>query len=429
MLSAHSFRRGLSALALVSVISAAVASVAVADNIKNYLVNGVGVGNSVTILEGTSAEIPYIVQETGGSCDAEDGTPVTVSINVPSEVTPTPSHLVFSECDVEQLVSFSAPPGTYDIPAVTWTDPEGSYNTGTTPFVLTVQGAEPAPTTSNTAPVVTVSSNDVVDGSVEGNTTGGAIVSFTASATDAEDGPLTATCNVESPAFFALGEHTITCSATDSEELVGTETLHFAVVDTTPPTLTVPGEIVQTATTSTGNIVDFTGLSASDIVDPEPIVECVDASGEPIASGVRLLGSHLIRCTATDDSGNEASASFTVKVLFEFLGFYQPIDMDVRNAMKAGATAPMKFRITNGAGGYIGDLSAVVMGSSRSHLCVEAPEDSLEEYATGGTALRYDSAAQQFIFNWQSPKQPGTCWQVKLTLADGTARYATFSLR
>jgi large repetitive protein len=429
MLSTHSIRRGISALALAAVISAAVASTAVADNIKNYLVNGVGVGNSVTILAGTTTEIPYDVHETGGSCDAADGTPVTVSINVPSEVTATPSHLVFSACGVQQLVTFSAPPGTHNIPAVTATDLDGSYNTGSTSFVLTVQGSEPAATSLNEAPVVTMSSDDVIDGLVEGNAIGGANVSFTASATDAEDGLLAATCNVESAAFFALGNHTITCSATDSEGRAGTATLSFEVVDTTAPALTVPGNIVQTATAATGNIVDFTGLSASDIVDPAPIVDCVDASDASVASGDRLLGTHQITCTATDGSGNQAKASFTVKILFDFPGFHQPIDTDVRNAMRAGATAPMKFRITDGAGGYISDLSAVVMTTSRSFICDNSPEDSLEEYAMGGTALRYDSTDQQFIFNWKSPKLPGTCWQVKLMLADGTARSVTFSLR
>jgi large repetitive protein len=429
MLSTHAIRRVVRALALASVVSVLVASTALADNIKNFLVNGVGVGNEVTILEGTSTTVPYMVQETGGSCDAADGSPVTVSINVPVGVTATPSSLVFSDCGVEQSVTFSAPPGAYSIPAVTATDADGSYSTGTTPFVLTVLGDGPSVANSNTAPVVTVSSSDVVGGVVEGNTTGGANVSFTASVTDAEDGSLTASCDAASPAFVALGARTITCSAVDSGGLVGTATLSFAVVDTTPPTLTVPADIAQTATTATGNIVDFNGLSASDIVDPSPIVGCADASGAPVASGARLLGSHRISCTATDGSGNQADASFTAQVLFEFLGFHQPVDMNVRNAMKAGGTAPLKFRITNGAGGYIGDLSAVVTGTSRAFGCSTAPEDTLEEYATGGTALRYDSTAQQFIFNWQSPKQPGTCWQVKLTLADGTARYATFSLR
>jgi hypothetical protein len=56
------------------------------------------------------------------------------------------------------------------------------------------------------------------------------------------------------------------------------------------------------------------------------------------------------------------------------------------------------------------------------------PVDNLEEYATGGTALRYDFTANQFIYNWQSPKQSGACYQVVLTLADGSTHKAMFQL-
>ena len=53
----------------------------------------------------------------------------------------------------------------------------------------------------------------------------------------------------------------------------------------------------------------------------------------------------------------------------------------------------------------------------------------LEAYATGGTQLRYDSAAHQFIYNWQSPKKPGTCYTITIGLTDGTSHSATFQLK
>ena len=48
---------------------------------------------------------------------------------------------------------------------------------------------------------------------------------------------------------------------------------------------------------------------------------------------------------------------------------------------------------------------------------------------TGGTSLRYDAAAAQFIFNWQTPKQAATCWRVDVTFTDGTAKSASFKLK
>jgi hypothetical protein len=425
----HPFRRIVASIAAAAIAAVAVAVPAAADNIKNFVANGVGVGNALDVPEGTEAVVPYRVERTGPTCDAADGTPVTITINVAAGVTATPGQLVFSSCDDTQSVAFSAPPGTYNIPSVTWADQQGDYGTVTTAFVLRVEGGARS-TNTNTAPDVTISSDDINDGFVEANTTRGAVVSFTASAQDAEDGEIGASCEATSPSIFALGEHSITCSAVDSGGLGSTGTLTFDVVDTTAPALTVPTSIYQTATSASGNVVEFAGLSASDIADPAPEIECTDTTtGQAITSGARLLGTHAITCTATDESGNQSSDSFTVRVMFDFLGFRSPIDVHVRNSMKAGSTAPMKFRVADGVGGYIGDLSAVVTATSRSYVCTAAPEDNLEEYAMGGTALRYDTTAQQFIFNWQAPKQPGTCWQVKVTLADGTAWSATFGLK
>lgn len=419
--------------AVASLTGLLVASTAKADNVKNYVVNGIGVGQKVTVDEGSSALIDYSIEKTGPDCDATTASPVTVNIGVPAGVTASPASLVFTNCGTRQAVSFSAAPGVYPIPAVTWVDNSGSYGVNTTAFELTVaqvQGPN-LPVVNevvNSAPVVEISSVDVKNGTVEGNTTGGAFVGFSASAVDEEDGVLPVSCDATSGQFFGLGSNAVTCTATDKNGATGSATFEFSVVDTTAPSVHVPADIFEKAQTAKGNGVRF-AVTATDIVDPSPEVSCSDQTGRRVVSGDIFLGTNDVTCTAWDATGNGAAGAFGTDVLFDFLGFYQPIDISVRNAMKAGSTAPMKFRISDGKGGYIGDLSAVVMGSSRSYACNTAPEDTLEEYATGGTALRYDTTAQQYIFNWQSPKQPGSCWQVKLMLADGTARYATFGLK
>ena len=39
--------------------------------------------------------------------------------------------------------------------------------------------------------------------------------------------------------------------------------------------------------------------------------------------------------------------------------------------------------------------------------------DDIEMTTTGSTTLRYDDVAGQFIQNWQTPKKPGACYQVR----------------
>ena len=49
--------------------------------------------------------------------------------------------------------------------------------------------------------------------------------------------------------------------------------------------------------------------------------------------------------------------------------------------------------------------------------------------STGGTSLRYDSTAGQFIQNWQTPKLPGVCYIVTMTTDDGSSLTANFKLK
>jgi len=58
-----------------------------------------------------------------------------------------------------------------------------------------------------------------------------------------------------------------------------------------------------------------------------------------------------------------------------------------------------------------------------------APVDEIELVTTGGTTLRYDSTAGQFIQNWATPKKPGACYVVTMTTQDGSSLSANFMLK
>ncbi len=187
----------------------------------------------------------------------------------------------------------------------------------------------------NLPPVVTTSGNV----SVEATAPAGTPVTFSAVAVDTVDHRLTATCTPASGSPFPLGTTTVTCSATDSRGQVGTATLNVTVVDTTPPTLTLPGALTADAT-GTGAPVAFT-VGASDNGNPSPAVSCTPAAGATFP-----VGTTPVTCTATDASGNAATGSFDVTVRDVTPPTLQ-LPADITNvAATSSAGAPVTFSAT-----------------------------------------------------------------------------------
>lgn len=80
------------------------------------------------------------------------------------------------------------------------------------------------------------------------------------------------------------------------------------VADTTPPVLVVPANIAVDATSPSGAVVNY-AATATDAVDPNPVVNCAPPSGSTFP-----VGTIAVTCNATDASGNSATASFSVTV-------------------------------------------------------------------------------------------------------------------
>jgi hypothetical protein len=137
----------------------------------------------------------------------------------------------------------------------------------------------------------------------------GAAVTYTASATDNVDGNLTPSCSPASGSTFPPGTTTVTCTATDSSGNTGSAGMNVSVVDTAPTMTNVPANIVAEANGPAGSPVAYTAPSATDIVDGGDPVTCTPASGATFP-----LGDTTVDCTATNSSGQSASASFTVTV-------------------------------------------------------------------------------------------------------------------
>jgi hypothetical protein len=71
----------------------------------------------------------------------------------------------------------------------------------------------------------------------EATSASGAVVTYTATATDAVDGPVAIECTPASGSHFAMGATEVTCSASDLQGIITTGTFTVNVRDTTPPTV------------------------------------------------------------------------------------------------------------------------------------------------------------------------------------------------
>ena len=159
------------------------------------------------------------------------------------------------------------------------------------------------------------------DITVEGDTTGGAgetnaaIVAFLAAATADDLLDPNPMITDTPPATFPLGDTIVTFTATDASGNDATAMATVTVVDTTEPTLTGPANITVEGDTTGGadetnaEIVAFlAAATADDLVDPDPMVT-------DDAPATFLLGDTIVTFTATDASGNDATAMATVTVV------------------------------------------------------------------------------------------------------------------
>lgn len=154
-----------------------------------------------------------------------------------------------------------------------------------------------------TAPTVIVPD----DMTSEASGPAGAVVEFTATATDLVDGALPVTCSAASGSTFPLGRTTVECTATDGNANRGLGRFDVDVVDTIAPDLTVPDDITVEATGPDGAVVEF-AATADDAVS-EPTVVCSPASGDRFP-----LGTSTVTCASTDGAGNRSAADFDVTV-------------------------------------------------------------------------------------------------------------------
>ena len=142
------------------------------------------------------------------------------------------------------------------------------------------------------APVLTVPASFITDNPV---------VTFTATASDDIDGPLTPECSPPSGSTFAEGVTEVVCTATDNS--LNSVTASFEVTVVVAPLLLLPGDLVVEATSPDGAIVTFEASAIGGILT------CSATSGSLFP-----LGNTVVHCSASGPGGI-SMGSFTISVV------------------------------------------------------------------------------------------------------------------
>ena len=219
---------------------------------------------------------------------------------------------------------------------------------------------------------------------------------------------------------------TRTFRATDSAGLFSEDVQVITVADGTAPTLNVPANITVNLplnSTATSMPVTFTP-TASDNCSGAVTIVSTPASGSTFN-----VGTTTVNVTATDAAGNQTTGSFTVTVLYNFAGFFSPVDnLPTFNVVNAGKGIPVKFSLSGNKG-----LSIFAAGYPQVVVinCDGSGEDDVEETVNAGqSSLSYDSATDTYNYVWKTQNSwANSCRQLIVKLNDGTEHRANFRFR
>jgi hypothetical protein len=175
---------------------------------------------------------------------------------------------------------------------VTWTATDTSGNSASSTQTISV--------IDTTSPVIEQPVNVTVDATSKSiNTISLDSINVIESISDVE-------ITNNAPLYYEFGETIVTWTATDTSGNSASSTQTISVIDTTPPSLTIPQNIIVDAINTT-NFVEVGLAIVDDIIDDSPTI-----SND--APEVFPLGETIVTWTATDTSGNSASSTQTISV-------------------------------------------------------------------------------------------------------------------
>ncbi|HWR13971.1 MAG TPA: PxKF domain-containing protein [Terriglobales bacterium] len=272
-----------------------------------------------------------------------------------------------------------------------------------------------------TPPVLTLPA----DFTVEATSPSGAVVTYTVSALDSNDGATSVLCNPASGSTFPLGVNTVSCTTEDARHNSTTGEFKVSVVDTTPPVVTVTG-VTDGADYTLGS-VPAAGCSTTDTVSAISTYATLSITGGT-ANGV---GTFTATCSGAQDAAGNLAAPVSVSytVSYAWSGFLAPVNGI--GPYKAGSTLPLKWMLKNGQGGNGGNLSSItsLQIAYNGDCAGVADGEPFDPGTPGASSLMYDSTTGLFHFNWQTKGVAPGCYSILLGFDDGKTQNTVVKLR
>ncbi len=207
---------------------------------------------------------------------------------------------------------------------------------------------------------------------------------------------------------------TLTCQATSGG---GTASVSLTIRrDVTPPTL---------APSVSPNPVLLGGSATASANATDALSGMATENCGALNTGT--VGTRTVTCTATDNAGNQASASVSYSVVYAFSGFSAPVnDPPVLNVANAGQAIPLRWQLLDANGAPVTDLAGVTLTVSNLACALGSGDNEVTESAAGRSGL-LNLGDGNYQFNWQTPRNyANSCRTLHLDLGEGTTRTARF---
>lgn len=202
-------------------------------------------------------------------------------------------------------------------------------------------------------------------------------------------------------------------------------------IDQEKPAITLSG--IANGATYTLGAVPAASCSSKD--DVSGAVSCAVTVTGGTANGV---GRFTYTATAKDKAGNTTTQTGAYNVVYRFDGFLQPINDTAHQVgattsiFKAGSTVPVKLQLKRADGTKVQAGSAPIWEVPVKGSPTTAPADeSVYGVAADSTAAyRWDSADQQYIYNWGTDAAgKGSYHRIGVKLDDGQTYFVNIGLR
>ncbi len=224
------------------------------------------------------------------------------------------------------------------------------------------------------------------------------------------------------------GSHTITLTVTDTGGGSDTDVVVVNIVDTTPPVITCPADVVVNLplnSSATSMVVNYPAVTATDGCS-----SIVNVTSNPASGSIFPIGTTTVNASADDGTTTPSTCTFNVIVQYNFAGFFQPVDnLPVFNVVQAGRAIPVKFSLSGFKG--LGIFAAGSPSSGPIACNSSDPASDLTETVTaGGSSLSYEPTTDRYIYVWKTDASwAGTCRQLVVELNDGSIHRANFRFK